>query len=413
MIEIAVVGSGPYGLSIAAHLRHHGIPFRIFGRPMDSWISHMPKGMLLKSDGFASNLYDADHQFSLRQYCADNGIEYSDAGIPVRLETFSNYGLAFQRRMVPDLEQKLVVGIDRLPSGFHVTLDDGETVEARRIVLAVGITNFEYLPTTLAHLPKEFLSHSYAHQNLEQFRGRSVAVIGAGASAVDLAGLLHDIGADVQLIARQKELKFHSKPSGAGSRSWWQKIRHPQSGLGPGLRSKFFADAPLAFHYLPEGLRIDTVRMHLGPSGGWFSKEKVVGRVPTLLGYIPEGAEIRDARVSIRLRAEDGTLRNIQTSHVIAATGYRVDTARLGLLNSEIIGALKTVNGAPVLSSNFESSVPGLYFTGLAAGNSFGPAMRFAFGAGFASRHLTHRMVKSLSANRASVAVPHAAGVAK
>ena len=58
MIETAIIGAGPYGLSIAAHLRHAGVPSRIFGRPMDTWVSHMPKGMMLKSDGFASDLYD-------------------------------------------------------------------------------------------------------------------------------------------------------------------------------------------------------------------------------------------------------------------------------------------------------------------------------------------------------------------
>jgi len=47
MIETAIIGAGPYGLSIAAHLRTRGISFRIFGRPMDSWVGHMPKGMML------------------------------------------------------------------------------------------------------------------------------------------------------------------------------------------------------------------------------------------------------------------------------------------------------------------------------------------------------------------------------
>ena len=42
------------------------------------------------------------------------------------------------------------------------------------------------------------------------------------------------------------ELKFHSQPTGK-PRSWWQQIRHPQSGLGPGMRSRFFADAPGSF----------------------------------------------------------------------------------------------------------------------------------------------------------------------
>src|SRR3989442_1549734 len=284
MLNTAIIGAGPYGLSIAAHFRQRSIPFRIFGRPMDSWLAHMPKGMMLKSDGFASDIYDPDNDFTLKHFCAQQGVEYADTGIPVRLETFSAYGLAFRERMVPELEDRLVVGLDRQPSGFRLRLNDGETVTARRVVLAVGITHFGYIPSELAHLPSEFLSHSFYHHELEPFRCRSVAVIGGGASALDLAGLLGDVGAEVQLVARQMSLKFHSGPM-AGKRSLWKQIRHPQSGLGPGLRSRFFANSPAAFHHLPERLRLHFVQTALGPSGGWFTREKVMGRVPVLLGY--------------------------------------------------------------------------------------------------------------------------------
>ena len=58
MLSTAIIRAGPYGLSIAAHFRRSGVPFRISGRPMASWLAHMPKGMMLKSDGFASDIYD-------------------------------------------------------------------------------------------------------------------------------------------------------------------------------------------------------------------------------------------------------------------------------------------------------------------------------------------------------------------
>jgi thioredoxin reductase len=398
MVNIAIIGAGPYGLSMAAHLRHRGISFRIFGRPMDSWLGHMPKGMLLKSDGFASNIYDPDGNFTLQRFCSEQGIPYADTGLPVRLDTFAAYGLAFRERMVPDLEDTLVVSLDRASSGFRLGLEGGEEVMARRVVLAVGITHFEYLPPSLAHLPREFLSHSFCHHNLEPFRGRSVAVIGGGASAIDLTGLLQEVGAEVQLVARQTSLRFHSAPKDK-PRSRWQRIRHPQSGLGPGLRSRFFSDAPNLFHHLPERLRLEIVRRALGPSGGWFAKEKLLGRVPILLGYRPQRAEIHGGRVHLQLCSANGDQREVLAEHVIAATGYRVDTEKLTFLSTGIRSQFKTVAGAPVLSSAFESSVPGLYFVGVAAANSFGPLMRFAFGAGFAAGTVTRTMMKAFSSD--------------
>ncbi len=395
MTHVAIVGAGPYGLSIAAYFRRKGIPYRIFGRPMDSWVAHMPKGMMLKSDGFASNLYDPDNAFTLKQFCSERGLPYADKGIPVTLETFCAYGLAFRDRMVPDLEDKQVVFVERSGEGFTLRLDDGETVTARRVVLAVGITHFENVPSTLAHLPAQYFSHSSRHREVEAYRGRSVVVIGAGASALDLAGLMHDAGVDIQLVSRKPELNFHSAPS-VKQRSWWQKLRHPSSGLGPGLRSRFFANSPWAFHYLPEHLRLEAVQRALGPSGGYFIKNKVVGKVPLHLGYSPESAEVRDGKVNLKLRALDGTEKVIVADHIIAGTGYKVSLDRLTFLSEQVRSQVKQVNGSPVLSSNLESSVPGLYFAGIAAANSFGPVMRFAFGAKFAAQRLTQTLKKTV-----------------
>ena len=286
-------------------------------------------------------------------------------------------------------------------------------MKARRVVLAVGITHFEYVPENLAQLPAEFLSHSYRHHDLEAFAGRSVVVLGAGSSAIDMAGLLQDAGADVQLVARATSLKFHTAPEPGKRRSWWQRMRHPDSGLGPGMRSRFFSDAASLFHYLPESLRVDLVRKTLGPSAGWFMKDKVMGRVPLVLGYTVERAEIANGKVRLHLRGIDGSERQIVTDHIIAATGYKVDINRLAFLSPEIRSTLKTLNRTPVLSSTFESSVPGLYFVGIAAANSFGPVMRFAFGAGFAAKRVTQAMTRLLARSRASVPASSVATIAE
>lgn len=403
MLEVAIVGAGPYGLSVAAHLRRAGVPFRIFGRPMDSWLGHMPQGMMLKSDGFASTIDDPDQEFTLKHFCEEQRIKYADTGIPVRLDTFVAFGLAFRKRLLPELENRQVTDIEQLADGFQLTLDDNEKLTARRVVLAVGITHFPYLPASLAKLPSKFVTHSFQQSDLEPFRGKRVVVVGGGASAIDLAGLLYGAGADVHLVARRAELEFHNKPNPHERRSWWHQIRYPQSGLGPGLRSWFFSTLPHWFHRLPENMRLKIVRTHLGPSGGWFAKDMVAGKVPMLLGHTPERVEVEGDRVRLHLRTLDGSKHEIEADHIIGATGYRVDIERLQFVSSALRSKLKTLDGSPVLSLDFESSVPGLYFVGVAAANSFGPLMRFAYGAGFTARHLCKVLAKSFAYSRASV----------
>ena len=107
-IDVAILGAGPYGLSVASHLRARGIDFRIFGRPMQSWRTHMPIGMHLKSEGFASNLSDPSASFTLKRFCVDHGLPY-DSATAIPLDCFLAYGLAFQKRFVPEIEERSVL----------------------------------------------------------------------------------------------------------------------------------------------------------------------------------------------------------------------------------------------------------------------------------------------------------------
>jgi thioredoxin reductase len=395
MVDVVVIGAGPYGLAVAAYLKARGVDFRIFGRPMETWRLHMPKGMRLKSDGFASSLYDPDEDFPLSKYCEQQRIPYADRGLPIPLDTFVSYGLAFQRQFVPELEQKIVVSIKRLSPGFEVALADGEILTAKRVVASVGLSHYAYVPPILARFSEQFVTHSSEHIEVSRFNGKTVAVIGAGASATDLAALLHQAGAGVHVIARQPYICFHTL--GQTSRHLVDRVRHPMTGLGPGWRSFWCVHGPLMFRLFPEAFRLNVVRKHLGPAGGWFVKDHVMGKVALNLGTHINAAEVHNNHISLHLIDQSGGERTLDADHVIAGTGYRVDLRRLTFIDSRIRAEIDTVEHAPILSSNFESSVPGLYFVGLTASYTFGPLLRFAFGARFASRRISRHLARSKS----------------
>src|SRR6202041_1303900 len=169
-VDTVIIGAGPYGLSIAAHLSKSSLAFRIFGTPMQSWRSHMPKGMLLKSEGFATSLYDPDSSFTLRHYCEEKKLPYDDVGNPVPLEVFSAYGLEFQKRLVPTLEQTDITSVSRTSEGFELETADFQIVQAPSVIVALPITYFSPLPQFLADLPRSHVSHSSEHHDLSGFR---------------------------------------------------------------------------------------------------------------------------------------------------------------------------------------------------------------------------------------------------
>jgi hypothetical protein len=389
--QVAIIGAGPYGLSIAAHLRAREVNFRIFGIPMHSWGVHMPLDMFLKSEGFASNLY-APRGYPLKRFCVENGLPYKYMGQPISREIFMTYGLEFQQRFVPNVEEKTVLALDRLPVGWQVSLDNGATIIAHEVVIAVGLSYFQYVPPVFAKLPSKFLSHSYDHSDMSAFKGRDVTVIGGGASACDVAASLHKAGARTRLIVRQPTLPFtdpQHRPL------LWGRL-YPGGGLGKTLYDRFYENLPLLFRRLPEKDRLRIVRSHLGPRAHWPVKD-IIERLPPLLGQAPSSAEVQGHRVRLVLEGKDDSRREVLTDHIISATGFRVDAGKLPFLDDSVCSEIRTVEGAPILSENFESSIPGLYFTGLAAANTFGPSMRFVVGAHFAARRLARHFAKSIA----------------
>jgi cation diffusion facilitator CzcD-associated flavoprotein CzcO len=390
--DVAIIGAGPYGLSLAAHLRNSKRSVRIFGSPMHSWAHHMPQGMHLKSEGFASDLYDPEAKFTLKAYCSERAIPYADIGLPVAIETFIAYGEAFQQRYVPELENVQITSLRQSAECFELTTAAGELARARRVVVAAGIVNFAYLPPMLTAIPATMISHSSQHSDLIGFKGRKVAVLGAGASAVDLAALLHQVGADVELIARRQSVRFHDPPN--EPRPLLQRLKAPRSGLGIGWRSRMCTDIPLVFHAMPESLRVRVVERHLGPAPCWFVRDAVVGRVPMHLGVTLAGAQTRAGRARLTLRQADREDQVIEADHVIAATGYRAAVSKLTFIDASLQSRIRRAAEAPVTNRHFESSVSGLYFVGAAAANSFGPLLRFAYGAKFAAKRVAPHVAR-------------------
>jgi len=404
--DVAIVGAGPYGLSVAAHLSAQNICFKIFGPAMDTWRNAMPAGMFLKSEGFASSLSDPAKTFTLAHYSTAQGIPYADTGLPVPLKTFTDYCMAFQQRFAPNHDARSVTRIERDEDGFWLTLDDGELVFASRVVVAVGITHYAHLPQEFSGLPEVFVSHSSQHADLGKFSGKTVAVIGAGASALDIAALLVEAGAAVELVARNRKVHFHNPPTGK-PRGFWESLKAPMSGLGPGWRSRLCTDLPLMFRALPEKLRLKIVDRHLGPAPGWWTRKAIEGSVSLNLGAKLCGALPRRGRIALEFETANGVRKAIDCDHIIAATGYVVDLRRLPFMTAPLLSDIKTAaEHSPVLSANFESTVPGLYFVGVSAAASFGPMMRFAYGAAYTahrtSRDLVRKSRASLSRNPAS-----------
>lgn len=384
--HVVVVGAGPYGLSAAAYLRTAGVETRVFGQPMAFWQNQMPVGMCLRSNWGASHIADPQSALTLDEYCRQNGNHISK---PIPLDRFVDYGHWYQRRAVPDLDQRPVRSVEIGTRGFKVLLEDGEEVTARRVAIAAGISAFAARPAEFANISSGLASHTCEHDDLLKFRGQRVVVIGAGQSALESAALFKEAGIEVEVIGRAKNLNWvglHPRLHHLGALS---KMLYSKRDVGPAGISRLVA-MPHLFRRFPRGFQDRTAYRAIRPAGASWLQARIAG-IPITLGRKVVSA--REAGSQLRLQLDDGTERI--GDHALLATGFRVDVSRYPFLAQSLSSRVEVVNGFPVLNRGLESSVPGLHFLGKPAAWSFGPLLGFVSGAEFASNELIRAIARN------------------
>ena len=273
--------------------------------------------------------------------------------------------------------------------GFKVEFAEEAPAFVRQVIVATGVLPYAYVPDELSGLPSDLMTHSAVHDRLDNFGGKRVAVIGAGQSALQTAALLHEQGAEVQVIARRPQLRWEEAV--AQELRLLDYVMSPPTKLCEGWGCVFLI-SPDAFRLLPPSVRASKALNTLGPKGAWWLRDRVEGVLDVLTGHGLRSAEPHGSGVQLHL---DGPERStVEADHVIAGTGFRINVSRLSFLSEEILAGLATRVNCPVVNRAGESSVPGLYFAGAHTMASQGPGVRFIAGTHYTSAQLARSVAR-------------------
>ena len=197
--------------------------------------------------------------------------------------------------------------------------------------------------------------------------------------------LLKEAGADVEIISRGP---IHWVGTEKDSQTVRQRVARrlselaaTPSGIGP-FPLSWFVETPHLVRRLPDSARGWFSRASLRPGAAAWLRPRFAG-VRVRPDAPITGARAKGERIELELSCGSAMF-----DHVLLATGYRFDVARIGIFAPDLLARIASRDGSPVLSGGFESSVPGLHFVGSAAVGSIGPLMRFVAGTSFAAREV-------------------------
>jgi thioredoxin reductase len=378
--EVVIVGAGPYGLSSAAHLVDAGVEPHVFGEALSFWKQNMPRQMLLRSRTEASNIHAPQKHLSIDAYQRVIKRRFSE---PVPVEDFIAYGEWLQRQVVPKLDVRRVSQVSRNGSGFVISTNDGDSFHAKSVVLALGIGLFLQRPEQFAGISRELAPHSSELPDLSQFRGKRVAVLGKGQSALEYAAILHENGAEVQIITRSTGIAFRPfawrkhlfrtlMPGPLKPISY--KIL-PPTDLGDINTARKMADPEKFRRQTPE-TQEKLIKDCTKPVGAYWLSSRLAG-VEVKTGLTVTRAQEIGAKLNLSF--SDGT--TDQVDLVALATGYKIDISKYGILDPMLQEQVQqTPDGYPVLTTGLETSVSGLHMVGVIAERTLGPTLRFVTG---------------------------------
>jgi cation diffusion facilitator CzcD-associated flavoprotein CzcO len=379
MVDLLIVGAGPYGLAAARAAQRLGIDVAVLGRPMSFWREHMPAEMFLRS-GPDWHL-DPTGELTLQRYLAARGINPADVD-PLPVGLFLEYADRFTEEAGIAVRDEEVVRLDTAPSGaaasagaggfavaarggrhgreleprgFVATLASGATIAARTVVAAPGIARFTVVPEWGAGLGE----HTCDLVDFASLSGARVLIVGGRQSAYEWAALIGEHGAErVDLVHRHDEPRFARV-------SWAFADPHMERTLA----------VPGWWRRLPAAER-EAIGRRFWEVGRLTLEHWLEPRLARLPIRRRPGVEVVAASPAGEIRLSDGA--RLHADKIVFACGYRAALGRVPYLGGL---DLAVTDGFPDLDESFGASVPGLYLPGFPATRDFGPFFGFIRGA--------------------------------
>ena len=371
--QLLVVGAGPYAVAAAAHARARGIGTHVVGHPMSFWRGQMPDEMYLRS-GPGWHL-DPTGEHTFEAFFEDRGLDPAEHD-PIPISVFLDHTDWFLAQKGLEIDGRLVAGLTHPDGHFVAVLEDGEEIEAERVLACPGVGHFTNLPEWAGRVPPDLRSHTSERVTFDDLAGARVAVIGGRQSAYEWAALLCDHGAArVDLVHRHATPRFERVSwafcdpyveQTVAVRGWWRT-------LTPVAREQIIRE--------------------FWEVGRLTLEHWLVPRLdPTVVTSHPRTAvEAVDGHGPVALGLSDGT--TLVVDHVVLASGYVADLDRVPWLGG-VRDQVSVTDGFPDLTAGFETSLPGLYLTGFAATRDFGPFYGFTKGCASSAQLVVEEMLR-------------------
>ena len=155
---LLIIGAGPFGLAMAAHAQHLGIDYIVAGRPMEFWKMNMPDGMYLRSS--------CDwHLDTTGEHTIDAFLQIQQSNCkkvePLSRQFYLSYVQWFINEKKINCLPSYIKRLDYANDGYTAVTDDGITIHAKFVVVAIGLKYFKNLPIEIINqLPAGSFSHT-------------------------------------------------------------------------------------------------------------------------------------------------------------------------------------------------------------------------------------------------------------
>jgi len=381
---LLIIGAGPFGLALSAHAKRLGINHIIVGKPMEFWKNNMPAGMLLRST--CDWHLDTADECTLDAFLQTRGQICADV-LPLTIEFYLDYINWFIQQKQLDILPHYVTRLDENGGHSFTVITDGDVIiHARYVVSAAGLTYFKHLPSEItARLPQGSYKHTADVVNMGQLKNKRVLIIGGRQSAFEWAALLNEAGAEQVHIS-------HRHPTPAFTTSDWSWVNTLCNNL---------IDDPLWYRNLPQedkdklGQRFwQEGRLKLEP---WLKARLQKGNISIWpCTAIISAESLADGGLRVMLSSNEA----IVVDEIILATGYKVTIDDVPFLKEgNILHRLAVADGFPVLDEYFQTNIPGLFITGMAAARYFGPFFGFTISVRTSAKLMGKALMKAVNSN--------------